>query len=555
MDPFAKEARTLLGEALSPDVPYGHVQALIRGLETEDRSKSALAYYRQGRRASHLSYGEFVSKIGAMQALLSVNYGVAPGQRVAILSYNSPAFVVGALSLMGLSAIVVPLNPADSQHNLRYILAQSGTSLVLHSTELGDLARSIADDLAVADIDVAFDTEPLQVRHVISQNKNHDEPVPAVLLYTSGTTGKPKGVLLSHDALLLNAWGLKSNFHLGRETAHLCVLPLFHANAWGFSMLATYLSHARLVLCDKFPLLSFWNIVDEEQVTVTSLTPVLLKPLGKLGGAAGQRSLHVVSAAAPLPVDVARQFYEHTGLRICQGYGLSECTNFATIMSPDLDTADYLHLMHDHSQTCIGTALPGTEVLVVDSHGTPLGPGEKGELAVRGANNMLGYWRDPERTKEALTGGLLHTGDQGWYLVFNSKNYYYISGRYKDLIIRLGENISPTNIESQLGPVGAIGDYAVVGFSNVYVDEEVGLWVDPAALPAESPDQVSDTIVAAIEKLPFFQQPKVVLIGSMNEARTSVGKIRRTLLAGHFAEFRDRGFRPTDKPIVQWVSA
>ncbi len=552
MDSLVTQARSLPDGVSRPELPFRHIDHLVSALEMEDAQRPALVFYKQGRCALRLSYGELVARIRSTQAIWTQRYAVVPGQRIAILSHNSPSFVTAALSLLALGAIVVPLNPADSLSNLQYILDQSGASLLLHSEDLAETAASAARALATVGLDEVFGDAALP-QPAFVRTTTSDESAPAVLLFTSGTTGKPKGVLLSHDALLLNALGLQRNFNLARESAHLCVLPLYHANAWGFSLIATYFSRARLILCDRFHLLSFWEVADKEQATIASLTPALLKPLTQVGRAASSKPLQVVSAAAPLAVDVARRFKERTGLKVYQGYGLSECTNFAAILSPQLSDPDYDFLMHGHAQTCIGSALPGTDMEVVDERGDAVGPGVKGEIVVRGAHLMLGYWQAQAETSEALRGGKLHTGDEGWYLLRDGGKYFFVSGRYKDLIIRLGENISPTNVESQLGAIHAVGDFAVVGFRNVHVDEEVGLCLDPGSRHDLGTPQVAETITSALSSLPFFQRPKVVLVGPLQEARTSVGKLKRRLLAERFAEFTNTPFRPSDRPVVRWL--
>ncbi len=456
---------------------------------------------------------------------------------------------------MGLGAIVVPLNPSESPENLRNIFFHSGARLLLHSPPLLTVAKVVVPESLLVDLNKLHQQEYTHSPLLSSAIGAINEPL-AVLLYTSGTTSKPKGVLLSHEALLLNAEALQWALNLTPGHVHLCVLPLFHANAWGFSMIATFLNRGHLVLCDTFPLLSFWEIVTEEKANVVSLVPTLLKALCRRGPVKPPSHLrYVVSAAAPLPVEVAKHFYSLTKLRINQGYGLSECTNFATIMPPNIGTALYEHLMHDYPQTCIGTPLYGTEIFVIDKQGGVLGPGERGQLVVRGPTNMLGYWSDSEKTVEAFSGGWLNTGDEGYYITEEGHKFYFITGRYKDMLIRQGENISPVNIESQLQELHELGDYVVVGFANVYVDEEVGLWIDSKSLLGTNIVALRERILAATAKIPFFQRPKVVLIGETEFAKTSVGKVKRSILVTHFARFYDWLFRPSDALLIEWLSS
>jgi len=553
VDDIVDHARYSVQPKFNGDPPYEHIQDLLQHMQRGDTTQTALTFYKSGNKLSQISYEQLLTSIAELQISFIKKYPIIFGKRIAILSYNSPSFVISALALMSVNAIVVPLNPAESKSNLKYTVSQSGTCMLLHSQNLTELAQDIVDDNS--DITLRLVTEVIisekNINLIATKEKN--KSTPAVLMYTSGTTGNPKGVLLSHDALLFNAFGMMSNFKINKHSRHLCVLPLYHANAWGFSMLANYMGRGHLVLCDKFQLLFFWKIVDQEKINLTSLTPVLLKLLSSYAGKKQITGLTVVSAASPLKKEIARQFENMTGLRVNQGYGLSECTNFATIMPPNLSSEDFQFLMYGFSDTCIGSALLGTEVKVVDKQGNFLGPDENGQLVVRGINNMLGYWKEPDKTREVYARKWLHTGDQGYCKKLNGKDYFFISGRFKEIIIRLGENISPSNIESQLRFLNVIGECIVVGFENDYTDEEIGLWIEPKNNVVSNSVLIEELIHLIISrKLPFFQQPKVVFIGPLGDVRTSVGKIKRSLLRGKFSFYQNNLFKQNYPPIIKW---
>ncbi len=554
IDYLVRQARCIDNADWVVSPPYRHIRDLLVSLQQGDLEQDALTYYKQGKRIATFNYAEFLASISSAQAFLAKHYRIEPGQRVAIFSFNSPEFIIAALALMSMNAIVVPLNPGESESNLQYIIAQSGTSLLLYADELTQELNLISDEgMVLPSVSLQALLQQQELVELEVASVGGDETIPAVLLYTSGTTGHPKGVLLSHDALLLNAFGLKLNFNISSETKHLCVLPLFHANAWGFSMLASLVGRAHLVLCDKFQLLSFWKVIDDEEINLTSLTPVLLKMLAPRAGDKVRSNLQVVSAAAPLKKDVAREFIDAAGIRIHQGYGLSECTNFATIMPPDIPEQDFRYLMYYFPETCIGSAIFGSEVKVVNAKGEKSAPGEEGQLVVRGLNNMLGYWQEPDKTAQAYAGEWLNTGDQGYYIHLKGRDYFFISGRLKEIIIRLGENISPANVEAQLHFLNALGECVVVGFENNHTDEEVGLWIEPTTHLVKSVLIEELIKVTITRKLPFFQQPKVVIIGSLKQTRTSVGKIKRAALAKQFAAYRNEHFHPVGALLVSWV--
>nr|WP_318527485.1 class I adenylate-forming enzyme family protein [Microbispora cellulosiformans] len=507
-----------------PPATRSTVPAVLRRLGSTDPAQPALTWYRGGERGGSWSRGRLLTAIRDRQAWLRAALDLAPGDRVVLHSTNRPEFVATALAVMAAGAIVVPVPPDESTARIRYITAHSEAKAVL-SESGGDFGAPHH----LLDLDPAPEA-------------GHREPpewdvvppdAPAVLLYTSGTTGSPKGVTLSHRNLMVNAEGLRRAHDIRERSSHVCVLPLHHANAFGFSMISTLYAGGHLVLNDSFPLLAIRRIINDERADVISVVPQILQLwLRRPVRSEDVPSLRfVVSAAAPLSVDLARRFHAVTGLRIHQGYGLSECTNFATCIAHDIAASEYDQAMHAEPVPSIGTELFGCRCDVVDAAGNSLPEGVTGEIAVSGGNVMSGYWRDSATTAVALPDGRLRTGDQGYWRTLSGRRYFFITGRIKELIIRAGTNVSPREVEDELElPY----DHAVVGFPHEAVGEEVGLYV------AETlPRHAQSTLCEALKEVPFFRRPKVVVFGGGSVPRTATGKVRRGVLVAHFTPYRE----------------
>jgi acyl-CoA synthetase (AMP-forming)/AMP-acid ligase II len=463
---------------------------------------------------------------------LETNFGVRPGQRVVTIGRNSIGLVVADLAIMAMGAVVVPLDPRDTEESLSWLARQFGASL-----SLGDVSLPGVPSAPLASLRDAVEEE------MVGRPAPGD---PAVVLSSSGSTARPKGIVLTHANLLANAASLQAVHRIRPGDRHLCVLPMFHANAFGFSIVAVLSHGAHLVVMDGFQPIEFGAVVREFEIDVVSLVPELLRVLASRPRLLprGGSLRYVVSAAAPLPQAVARKFTAGTGLRIHQGYGLSECTNFATAIAADVTPQTYADVVLDSDPPSIGAAIPGCSVEVRTDDGAFAPDGQEGEIVVRGNNVMTGYWADPAATEATFADGWLLTGDQGYARTVDGRRYFFITGRRKELIIRLGEKVSPSAVERELAERGVAGRLAVVGFANAATGEEAGLYLEEE-IPASR-----EVIEAAIRELPFERQPKVVLYGDRPIPRTSTGKIRRQELRSAFDGWADARLSPVNCPII-----
>jgi long-chain acyl-CoA synthetase len=495
--------------------------------------RPALSFYRGKAVAGRLTYGELSARVEALAGRLHHELGVEVGDRVAILAPNRLEIPVLVLALLRLGAVVIPLNPTAAVEDWAYILGHSGARGLCVTRDLDARVPAASRPAFTLPVEDAFagGAEPPAPPAGLAE-------LLAVVLYTSGTTGNPKGVALRQRNLLSNAWSMARNFGL-HETTQLAVLPLYHAHAFGFGLMTALSTGGHLVFTERFEPFTWADVIRAEGVTVTSVVPTLLPMLLAAGVTLEKVPTlrHIMVSSAPLPVDLARDFEARARIPLIQGWGLSEYTNFACCVSPDLPADDRARWMFSWEVPSIGPALTGTEVRVLDSNGAPAGEGTPGELVVRGHSTMSGYLGDADATARTIDAdGWLHTGDEGLFRVDGGRPIFFVTGRIKEVIIRDAEKYSPLRLERRL--VEAVpelsGRLVVLGFPHEAHGEEVGAYVETDGLD----EATRARLVTAIEAMPAAERPKVVLHGSRAIPRTHTGKIQRRKMQPWFARWR-----------------
>jgi acyl-CoA synthetase (AMP-forming)/AMP-acid ligase II len=512
----------------------------------------ALTWYEGDARTLHMSWGELLRQIRALAQWLVYEQGVGRGDRVVVLSNNCPETFATHLALMSIGAVTVPVSNTESPRVLQLIVDKVGPRLLI-------VGREVAPELVQAGVGamVSMPMLPLSPQPDAAGVAKFVWPLsdvlpddPAVILFTSGTTSAPKGVCLSHYNLLVNAEGLSRVHDLSRQRVHMCILPLYHANAFGFSMIGSLYAGNHVVLCAGLPGAAIWSILREEHVNVISLVPEIIRVLSHIP--VPRDTLpdlkYVVSAAAPLPTTVAQEFIAQTGIAIHQGYGLSECVNFAATVPWNIASVDYEGSVSGWAVPSIGPALFGCEISIHRADGSPADAEEEGEIVVSGHTVMLGYWDAYDATQAALGEGGLRTGDLGFFGWINGARYIFVTGRKKEIIIRYGENLSPLAVEAELESLRGIGRFAVTGFANEMAGEEIGLYVMAARTP-ENEKQVMN----AVKACSIRYRPRVVVFGQIPIPATPTGKIKRALLAQRFESYAKRSFG--SEPIVATATA
>ena len=462
-----------------------------------------------------LTYAQLREAAGRMSTLLT-SAGIEPGDRVGIMLPNVPAFPIAFYGALAAGAVVVPMNPLLKSREVGYYLSDSRAKVVLAwHTAAGEAAKGAADAGAQAITVQTPDLADLLADHDPAQEwSGRGDADDAVILYTSGTTGKPKGAELTHAGMTRNA-GLTAGTLLKNRPDDVTMgcLPLFHVFGLTCGLNATLAAGGTLTLLPRFDPAKALEIIQRDAVTIfegvpTMYAAILHHPQADPAMAATLRVC--VSGGASMPVEIMRGFEEKFGCMILEGYGLSETSPVASFNHPD----------RVRKPGSIGTPVEGVQMRLVDEAGQTVPEGEIGEIAIRGHNVMKGYWGKPEATAEAITDGWFRTGDLA---KVDSDGYYYIVDRKKDLIIRGGYNVYPREIEEVLHEHPAVAEVAVIGIPHAELGEEVGAAV---ALKPDATATAEELRSFAKDKVAAYKYPRQVwLVESLPKGPT--GKILR----------------------------
>jgi long-chain acyl-CoA synthetase len=407
-----------------------------------------------------LSNAQFADAVSAATAKLA-HLGVKRGDIVAVMLPNRAEMIITLFATWRLGAAVTPINPALTAPEASYQIVDSGAKVILVDADTVERTQS-SNSLAIFAEDLA------RGGHDAVETRSHPDPTDlALLIYTSGTTGKPKGVKINHANIAAMCESIIAALELTNNDTSLLVLPLFHANGLIVGTLSPLWAGGSVAIAPRFDAKQFWAIVAAEHPTYFSAVPTMYAMLAALPpeASADTSSLRfVISGAAQMPAGIITDFEERYGVSIVEGYGLSEGT-VASTLNP-------LHGIHKPGT--VGLALPGQTVAVVDENGRELPQGERGEVVIGGPTVMSGYWNRATESTAALHGGVLHTGDIGF---FDPDGYLVLVDRLKDMIIRGGENIYPKEIENILYSHPAVLEAAVIGKPDPRLGEVVLAYV------------------------------------------------------------------------------
>jgi len=439
-----------------------------------------------------LGYSDLQEAAGRVVSLLS-SLGVAPGDRVGIMLPNVPAFPVAFYGALGAGAVVVPMNPLLKSREVAYYLGDSGAKVLFAwHTAAAEAAKGAAASgtrvVVVDDPDARSLLAGLFPVHTRAERADDDD---AVILYTSGTTGQPKGAELTHANLIRNAeLTAQTLIGAGPDDVVMGCLPLFHVFGLTCGLNAAVVGGATLTLLPRFDPGKALAIIARDRVTIFEGVPTMYAAMlhHPSSADADTSSLRVcVSGGAAMPVEILHAFEKTFGCMILEGYGLSETSPVASFNHPNAE----------RKPGSIGTPVAGVEMRVVGNDGQELPPGEVGEIAIRGHNVMKGYWGKPEATAEAIPDGWFRTGDLARV---DSGGYFFIVDRKKDLIIRGGYNVYPREIEEVLYEHPAVGEAAVIGIPHDQLGEEVAAAVSlkpgATATPQELQAYVKERVAA-----------------------------------------------------------
>jgi fatty-acyl-CoA synthase len=516
---------------------------MIVALNELDFLKRALAVYGDkeaivcgGHRFTYNQFGERTRRYAnAMRAL-----GIGKGDRIAILSQNCHRMIEAYFGAPQIGAISLPMNFRLVADDFEYILNHGGARVLIVERGMEQLVEPIIKNLTtvekfiVASDDSQKPSDPwLDYEQLLADSKpappppvDIDENETSALLYTSGTTGRPKGVMMTHRNLYMNAMNAIIEFGLNDMDRYLHGIALFHCNGWGLPYAVTGVGGTHL-LYGKFEPESVFNLMSAEAATAACLAPTMINMLLNHPASSERQvpQLRVGTAGSAPPMAIIKAAQERFGWRIIQVYGLTETAPFLTVSKLKPNMRDWPDAEKYRVQTRTGYPMLGVDLRVVDDDGADVQPDgqQKGEVVARSNVVMAGYWKQPDATESVMTDGWFHTGDVA---TLDSEGFIEVVDRKKDLIISGGENISSIEVEGVLYQHPGVLDAAVVAAP----DERWG--EIPQAVVVRKPGVVldeSELIEFCRAGLAHYKCPKSI---EFVEAlpRTATGKVQKAVL-------------------------
>ena len=449
----------------------------------------------------------------ALAAGWLAEHGVGPGDRVGIMLPNIPQFPILYYGALRAGAAVVPMNPLFKEREVEYYLTDSGAKVLFAWEGIADQAQPGAEAAGAAFevVDAGFS----QQLATYSPAPGVVERAPddtAVLLYTSGTTGKPKGAELTHSNLGSNVATCVALFDGGPDDVIFGGLPLFHSFGQTCGLNSAVACGATLTMIPRFEPHKALEVLQRDKVTIMQGVPtmyvaLLQDPAHKDYDVSTLRL--AVSGGASLPVEVLRGFEKEFGVILLEGYGLSET-------SP---VASFNHADRERKAGSIGTPVRDVEMRLIDADWNDTPDGEIGEIAIKGPNVMKGYWNRPDATTEAIKDSWFRTGDLAKR---DEDGYYFIVDRAKDMIIRGGYNVYPREVEEVLYEHPAVAEAAVVGVPDAEYGEEIGAAITLKAGASATAEEIQEFVK---ERIAAYKYPRIVWFLDEGLPKGPTGKI------------------------------
>ncbi len=507
-----------------------------------------LTYYNDTGLARRYTYEEFGIVVSRTVTYLREQLGVQRGDRIAILLFNHDYTVLIYFAAWVLGAAVVPIDINESENRRLYILEHSEACLALcWETEYETLQDSRS--------------RLPHLRHLISlgngsssfmeimgyprpaQGDGHGSPgqaalYDALIVYTSGTTGPPKGVVLTVENLLVDAHGIAEWHGLGKGHCLMCVLPIHHVNGIVVTLLTPFYGKGTSVLNRRFHPSQFWRQIQDEGVTGVSVVPTILEILLEGGTDISKYRLDrfraIICGAGPLLKDTVSRFEHQFHVPIRHGYGLSETTCYSSFLPVDLSEHEHRHWLRDYDYPSIGLPIPYNDMAILNHRGEPVAECERGEICISGQTVCSGYLKRPDANEQSFQWGWFRSGDEGFFVRDKAdRPFFFISGRLKELIIRGGVNISPLEIDEVLRGHPSVKFGMAVSFENRFYGEEIaGYLVVKDHMPTPTEDEIVNW---CRKELPFAKCPKVIVFGK-EVPYTTTGKPKRLELKSRLSE-------------------
>lgn len=509
------------------------------------------------------SYAEFGTMVRQAVTFLHDQVGLRRGDRLATILFNHDITVVLYFAAWISGITVVPINVDEPADKMRFILEHSEASAVCCWHSYVEEVKGLQRDLpALRHMVVVKDDGFMENNVQVVRGETYHGPLArgytfhggsledeALLVYTSGTTGPSKGVVLTVENLLIDADAVADWHHFGLNDRLMCVLPIHHVNGIVVTLITPFYCKGSTVLNRKFKSDTFWRRLHEEHVTCVSVVPTLLEFLldasADLSSYQLDRFKGFICGAGPLLKETAMRFEDRFHFPILHGYGLSETTCYACFLPVDLSSDEHRHWLRDYEFPSIGVPLRHNVMTILNDHGRPLPEMSRGEICIRGETVCAGYFKRDDANEAAFKWGWFRSGDEGFYARDKQgRPFFFISGRLKELIIRGGVNISPLEIDDALKSHPLVQFAMAIPFEHRYYGEEIAAYVVPReSVPAPTE---AELLRHCRRLLPFSKCPKVILFGQ-DVPYTSTGKPKRlelkTRLASTLAVYRDCQFK------------
>ncbi|GGE72728.1 fatty acid--CoA ligase family protein [Priestia taiwanensis] len=460
-----------------------------------------------------------------------VKLGIKKGDHIALILGNTPHFVIGMHGALRIGATVIPVNPLYTSDEIRYILENGDVKAIITLDIFQPQMQQLIQLLPLIEHVILCETQPQQspIQHekmksfmqliMTGENIVHDveldEEDVAVILYTSGTTGKPKGAMLTHKNIFSNARDVGTYLQYSQDDKVIAALPMFHVFCLTVSLNAPILCGATVIIMPKFSPAEVFRVTNKYKATVFAGVPTMYNFLFQYSGGQVEhlQSLHLcISGGASMPVALLHSFEKKFGVAVSEGFGLSEASP-VTCFNP---------LDRPRKPGSIGTSVLNVENKVVDELGEEVPVGEVGELIVRGPNVMKGYYKMPEDTNQALRDGWLYTGDLAKQ---DEEGYFYIVDRKKDMVLVGGYNVYPREVEEVLYNHEEIVEAAVIG----QPDENYGEIVKCFIVVKDKSLNEADIIAYCKQHLAVYKVPsKIEFLEEL--PKNTTGKILRRAL-------------------------
>lgn len=567
--------KELHGDVLNTfDLGVDGIGDLLERRAREAPDKPFLVFYDDDARTrSDWTRQEFVVEV-RQAAKVMADLGLVAGDAIATADeFNHSDTLVVLCAAWASGLVVAPLNLKEDDERLGYILGHAKVKCLFvrdaYAQRVAPIARKAGASIVVSFgeecVRTVYDAEWGEMMYSVEQEADlapQRLDTDALIVYTSGTTGHPKGVLLTHE-MLYDAHGITQHHGFGPGDVFMTAMPLFHVNAIVTTCLTAMWSGASIVLNRKWKPQLFWQRVSAEDVSATSVVPAMLKALTDLGEdislhpGVRERFRTIICGAGQLYVDVAEAFTAKFGLRILHGWGMSETTCYSCYLPTDLSDADYKTAISYHGFPSIGVPIAHNQMGILDPKtgqpkpagrlGQPVGHECWGEIVVAGRTLMKEYFHNEEANAKTFQFGVLQTGDEG-FMALDAKGrpFFFIVGRIKELIERGGEMFSTFEVDTLLRQIPGVENALAYGFKSQKLGQEIGAVIERRKDAAGAAlDEAAVQAWFKRRSVPWEKSPKVVKFVDAIP-KTATGKDQRLKFAPLFEGLYETQFKPSE---------